>query len=110
MERNASQTWNASFQENAMFLHCYGKLYCLRILSCYVKSSRVLVKRQLESRQRQLERTAMVKVKGYTVSIDKKTTVYKLEACEIAFLENACLAVHSNTLLYITDVPVSSSL
>ena len=30
--------------------------------------------------------------------------------CEIAFFENACLAVHSNALPYITDVPVSSSL
>ena len=52
----------------------------------------------------------MVKAKGSTVSIDKKTTVYKLEACEIAFFENACLAVHSNALPYITDVPMSSSL
>ena len=110
MERNALRTRNASFQENAMFLHCYGKLYCLRILSCYVKLSRVLVKRQLESRQRQLERTATVKAKGYTVSIDKKTTVYKLEAWEIAFFENVCLAVHSNALPYFTDLPVSSRL
>ena len=42
------------------------------------------------SRQRQLERTAVVKVGAYIVSIDKKTTVYKLEAFEIAFFENAC--------------------
>ena len=47
---------------------------------------------------------------AYIVSIDKKTTVYKLEACEIAFFENACLDVHSNVLLYFTDLPVSSSL
>ena len=32
-----------------------------------------------------LEKTAVVKVGSYIVSIDKKTTVYKLEACEIAF-------------------------
>ena len=75
-----------------MFLRCYGKLKCFRILSCYGKSTRVLVKRQLESRQRQLEKTAMVKTGAYIVSIDKKTTVYKLEACEIAFFENACFS------------------
>ena len=27
---------------------------------------------------------------AYIVHIDRKTTVYKLEACEIAFFENAC--------------------
>ena len=47
----------------------------------------VLVKRQLESRQRLLEKTAVVKAGAYIVSIDKKTTVHKLEACEIAFFE-----------------------
>ena len=93
-----------------MFLRCYGKLKCLRILTCYVKSTRVLVKRQLESRQRQLEKTAVVKAGAYIASIDKKTTVYKLEACEIAFFETRALAVHSNTLPYFTDLPVSSSL
>ena len=50
-------------------------------------------KRQLESRQRQLERTAVVKAGAYIVSIDKKTTVYKLEAWEIAFFETRALAV-----------------
>ena len=80
------------------------------ILSCCVKSTRVLVKRQLESWQRQLEKTAVVKVGSYIVSIDKKTTVYKLEACEITFFEMRALAVHSNPLPYFTDLPVSSSL
>ena len=32
-------------------------------------------KRQLESRQRQLEKTAVVKAGAYIVSIDRKTTV-----------------------------------
>ena len=59
---------------------------------CYLKSTRALVKRQLESQQRQLERAAVVKVGAYIVSIDEKTTAYKLEACEIAFFENACFS------------------
>ena len=67
-------------------------------------------KRQLESRQRQLEKTAVVKAGSYIVSIDKKTTVYKLEACEIAFFETRALVVHSNALPYFTEMPVSSSL
>ena len=78
-----------------MFLRYYAKLWCLCILSCYVKSTCVLQKRQLESRQRQLEKRAVVKVKAYILSIDKKETVYKLEACEIAFFANRALAVHS---------------
>ena len=71
------------------------------------KSTRVLVKRQLESRQGQLEKTAVVKAWAYIVSIDKKTTVYKLEVCEIAFLKTRALAVHSNGFPYFTDLPVS---
>ena len=71
-----------------MFLCCYSKLQCLRILPCYIKWTRVLVKRQLESWQRQFEKTAVVKAGAYIVSIDRKTTVYRLEACEIAFFEN----------------------
>ena len=62
------------------------------MLLCYVKSTRVLVKRQLEIRQRQLKKTALVKAGAYIVSIDKKETVYKLEACEIAFFANACFS------------------
>ena len=49
-------------------------------------------KRQLESRQRQLEKTAEVKVGAYIVSIYKKETVYKLEACEIAVFANSCFS------------------
>ena len=67
-------------------------------------------KRQLESRQRRLEKTAVVKAGDYIVSIDKKTTVYKLGDCEIAFFETRALGVHSNALPYFTDLPVSSSL
>ena len=81
-EWNASQTQNASFQEKAMYLRCYGKLQSLCILSCYIISTRVLVKK---TRQRQLKKTVVVKVEAYIVSIDRKTTVYKVEACEIAF-------------------------
>ena len=42
----------------------------------------------------------MVKARAYIVSLDKKTTVYKLEDCEIAFFETRALAVHSNALPY----------
>ena len=37
-------------------------------------------------------KTAVVKVGVYIVSIDEKTTAYKLEACEIAFFENVCFS------------------
>ena len=84
-ERKASQTWNATFWEK------HNVFMLLRTLSCYVKLTCVLVKRQLESRQRQLGKTAVVKVGAYIVSIDRKTTVYWLEAGEIASFENACL-------------------
>ena len=39
-----------------------------------------------------VEKTAVVKTGAYIVSTDKKTTVYKLEACEIAFFENVCFS------------------
>ena len=73
------------------------------------KSPHVLVKRQLhvESPQGQLKKTAVVKAWAYmyVVSVDKKTTVYKLEALKICGL-----AIHSNVLLCFTDLPASSSL
>ena len=49
------------------------------------KFARVLVKKQLGSRQRQLGKTAVIKVGAYIVSMDRKTTVYGLEAGKIAF-------------------------
>ena len=64
----------------------------------------------LENRQRQLEKTAVAKAGTFIVSMGRKTTVYRLEACEIAFLRTHALAVHSNTLPCFTDLPVSSSL
>ena len=60
---------------------------CLCILACYVQLPGVFVKRQFESCQRQLGKTVVVKAGAYIVSIDRKTTVYRLEAGEIAFLE-----------------------
>ena len=53
------------------------------------KFTRVLVKKQLESRQRQLGKTVVVNAGAYIVSMDRKTTVNKLEAGVIAFLKNA---------------------
>ena len=53
------------------------------------KFTRVLVKKQLESRQRQLGRTSVVKAEAYIVYMDRKTTVYGLEAGKTMFFENA---------------------
>ena len=51
------------------------------------------------------------KVGAYIVSIDRKTTVYRLEAFEIPFFfKNSYQAVHSNAFPYFTDQPVRSSL
>ena len=50
------------------------------------KFTRVLVKK---SRQRQLGKITVVKAGAYIVSMDKKRTVYGLEAGKIAFLKNA---------------------
>ena len=61
------------------------QLFDFYVAMCYIKLTRVLVKRQLESRQRQLGKTAVVKVGAYIVSIGRKTTVYRLEAGEITF-------------------------
>ena len=53
------------------------------IVSC--KFTRALVRKQLGSRKRQLGKTAVVKVGAYIVSMDRKTTVYRLETGEITF-------------------------
>ena len=52
------------------------------------KFTRVLVKKQLGSQQRQLGKTAVVKAKAYIVSMDRKTTTYGLKAGKIEFFEN----------------------
>ena len=70
----------------------------------------VLVKKQLESRQRQLGKTVVVKAGAYIVSMDRKTTVYGLVTGKIAFFEKRVQAVHSNTFLYFMGLSVSSSL
>ena len=49
------------------------------------KFTHVFVKKQLESRQRQLGKTAVVKAEAYIVSMDRKRTVYGVEAGKIAF-------------------------
>ena len=64
-----------------MFLRCYVSPYTIVLR----KLTRVLVKRQLESYQKQLGKTTVVKAGAYIVSIDRKTTVNGLEAGEIAF-------------------------
>ena len=72
--------------------------------------TRVLVKKQLESRQRQLGKTAVVNMGAFIVSMDRKTTVYGLEAGKIMFFEKRVQAVHGNVFPYFTGLPVSSSL
>lgn len=51
--------------------------------------------------ERQLGKTVVVKAGAYIVSVNRKTTVYRLKVCEIVFfflfLRNAYQAVHSNT-------------
>ena len=67
----------------------------------YVKSTRVLVKK-LESWQRQMGKTTVIKAGAYIMSIDRKTTVYRLEACESRFLKNMyqmSIATRSRILL-----------
>ena len=61
-------------------------------MSIFLKIYHSNVKRHLESQQRQLEKTAVVKAGAYIVSIDRKTTIYRLEACEITICENACFS------------------
>ena len=70
----------------------------------------VLVKKQLDSRKRQLGKTAVVKAGAYIVSMDRKTTIYGLEAGKFTFFEKCIQAVHSNAFPYFTGLPVSLSL
>ena len=94
------------------------------------KFTRVLVKKkQLESRQRQLGKTAVVKAEAYIVSMDRKTTVYRLEAAAsrargsfplcisviprqmgVRVFRKRVQAVYSNAFPYFTGLPKSSSL
>ena len=86
----------------------------LNLMSLYTivsrKFTRILVKKQLGSRQRQLGKTTIVKAEAYIVSMDRKTTIYGLEAGKIAFFEKRVQAGHSNAFPYFTGLPVSSSL
>ena len=52
------------------------------------KFTHVLVKKQLESRQRQLGKTVAVKAEAYIVSMDRKATVHGLEVGKITFFKN----------------------
>ena len=72
------------------------------------KFTRVLVKKQLESWQRQLGKAVVIK--AYIVSMDRKTTIYRLEASKIGFFEKRVQAVPSNAFPYFIGLPVSSSL
>ena len=65
------------------------------------KLTSVLVKKQLESRQKQLGKTAFVKAEAYIVCMDRKTTVYGLEAGKITFIEKRVQAVHRIAFPYL---------
>ena len=77
-------------------------VFTLLRVSVYYRVTRVLVKRQLESRQRQLGKIAVVKVGAYIVSIDRKTTVYRLEAGEIAFFLETRIVMSITTRSHIS--------
>ena len=70
------------------------------------KLGRVLVKKQLGSRQRQLGKTAVIKAGAYIESMDRKITVYELEVGKIAHFEECIPVAHSNA----SDLHVSSNL
>ena len=109
-ERNASRTRNASLRENTNVFMLLRYRKCLCILLCYVKLTRVLVKRQLESQQRQLEKTGVVKA-GLTLCLETERQPYTdWELVKLPFFKTHALAVHSNMFPYFTDWPVSSNL
>ena len=88
-----------------MLLRCYMSLYTIVLR----KIDTCLVKKQLESRQDSWERQWLGN-RGLTLCLDKKTTIYGLEAGKIVFFGNMYHGIHSNAFLYFTDLPVSSSL
>ena len=66
--------------EKTQFLRCYDKFSCLCILSCYIKSTCVVVKSSLKVSIDSWE-SQWLRTRGtYMVSIDRKTTVYRPEA------------------------------
>ena len=66
------------------------------ILSCCIKLTCSCKKTAWKS-ARQLGKTAVVKVGAYSVHVDRKTTIYRLQACEIALFEKCVYqAFHSN--------------
>ena len=72
------------------------------------KFTHVLVKKkQLGSWQKQLGKTD---AGAYIVSMDRKTTIYGLEAGKIVFFEKRVQTVCSNMFPYFTGLSVSSSL
>ena len=73
-----------------MLLRCYGKFN----VSVYY---RVIL----------LGKAAVIKSGAYIVSMDRKTTVYRLEASKIAFFEKRVQAVPSNAFPYFIGLPVS---
>ena len=81
------------FEKTQCFLRCYVSPYTIVLR----KIDKCSCKRQLESRQRHLEKAAVLKAGAYVVSIGRKTTVYRLEAGEIAFFGNTYRDVHSNS-------------
>ena len=74
-------------------------------VSVYYGVACVLVKKQLGSQQRQLEKP-VVTTGAYIVSMDRKIIVYRLETGKTAFFGKHVQAVHSNMLPYFTGLLV----
>ena len=82
-ERNADAERNFSRKCNVFYVATVNINVSVSVFTC-------VLEKQLISRQRQLGKTAVIKVGAYIVSIDRKTTVYGLEAGEISKMHTSC--------------------
>lgn len=63
----------------------------------------------MKGQQRQLRKTALVKVEAYIVSIDRRQPYTDCKIVKLGILKITHKTLHSNTFLYFSDLPVSSS-
>ena len=112
-ERNFSTKRNAftiDYRPTEVDYLCFYVAMVNFNVSVYYRVTEIYTCSCKKSRQRQLGKTAVVNAGAYIVSMDRKTTVYGLEAGKITFFEKRVQAVHSNVFPYFTALPVSSSL
>ena len=74
------------------------------------KFTRVVVEKAAWKSTKTVGKDSGYKRGAYIVSMDRKTTVYRLEVGKITFFEKRVRDVHSNAFPYFTGLPVSSSL